>query len=50
MELWKYALAGLVVPLFWAVVFWLTRRFAPSLMTPVGVAYREWRLRRRQRQ
>ena len=49
MELWRYALAGLLVSVFWGLVFWLTRRYAPYLMTPVGVACRQWRLRRRQR-
>lgn len=49
MDLWKYALIGLIVSLFWGAVFWLTRRFAPYLMTPVGAAFRDWRLRRRQR-
>lgn len=46
MELWKYLVVGFMVPIFWGIVFWLTRRFAPGLMAPVGVAYREWRLRR----
>lgn len=49
MELWRYALTGFFVAIFWALVFWLTRRIAPYLMTPVGVAFRQWRLRRRQR-
>lgn len=44
----KYLVIGFVVPLFWALVFWLTRRFAPYLMTPVGVAWRQWLRRRRQ--
>lgn len=43
----KYLLAGLLAPLFWLLVMWLTRRYAPSLMTPVGVSLR--RLFRRKR-
>jgi len=46
MELWKYALAGFVIPLFWGSVFWLCRRFAPGQLTPVGVAWK--RLLRRE--
>ena len=48
MELWRYALAGLLVSVFWGLVFWLTRRYAPYLMTPVGVAWK--RLWSRQRE
>lgn len=45
-EILKYLFIGITVPLWWASVFWLTRRFAPYLMTPVGVAFRQL-LRRR---
>jgi len=46
MEPWKYALAGFVSTVFWALVMRLTRRYCPRLLMPVGVAFRRL-LRRR---
>lgn len=48
-ELLKFLFIGIGVPLFWGCVFWITRRVAPYLMTPVGVAFRDWRRSRRNR-
>lgn len=50
MEPWQYGVTGFVCALGWQVVFWITRRACPCMMTPVGVAFRNYLRRRRAKQ